>query len=407
MNTEGPLSGLQVIEFANVLAGPSVGMSLAELGATVIKIESTLAGGDVTRSWKHPSESRRTDISAYFSCANWGKRSLALNLKDPDGVRIAHALVAESDIVLVSYKPGDAEKLRVDSGTLRELNPRLIHVHLSGYGNRNPRGGYDALIQAESGFTYMNGDPDGGPVKMPVALMDVLAGHQMKEAVLLALLEREKTKLGRAIEVSLLESGLASLANQAANWLVVGVVPGRMGSDHPNIVPYGTVFTCRDGREIVFAVGTDRQFREFCEALNLPELMTDPRYTTNHDRVAHRPDLIRALEEAIVTWERDELLALMIGRGVPVGAVRDMREVFKQRGARDLILEAVTSTGTRLRGVRTVVFRSGSDLPQSALLPPPHYGEHTVVVLRDTLGLADEEIEGLIERGVVRVGTRS
>jgi len=262
MDEKTPLEGLKVLELASVLAGPSVGMFFAELGATVIKIENITTQGDVTRKWKLAKENPNTDISGYFSCVNWGKYSFAVNLLEKEGLDIIYKLTAECDIVLVSYKPGDAEKLKVDYPTLKQYNQALIYSHITGYGLKNSRAGFDAIIQAESGFTYMNGNPGGPPTKMPVALMDVLAAHHLKEAILLALLYRERTGKGQYIEASLFKAGIASLANQATNWLVGKTIPERIGSDHPNIVPYGTIFKTSDNKEIVLAAGTDKQFKE-------------------------------------------------------------------------------------------------------------------------------------------------
>lgn len=399
MRNAGLLSELKVIELANVLAGPSVGAFFAELGAMVIKVENILTDGDVTRSWKIPTESPESDISSYFSCVNWGKYSLVVNLMDKKGQEIIHSLVAKSDIVLVSYKPGDAEKLKVDYPTLKRINPRLIYAHITGYGVNNPRAGYDAIIQAESGFTYMNGEPDGRPTKMPVALMDILAAHQVKEAILLALLQREKSGEGQHIEVSLLQSGIASLANQATNWLVGGMVPQRMGSDHPNIAPYGTIFTTKDDKEIVLAVGTDKQFEELSSILGQPALATDPRFTTNINRVKHREALKEILQQLIREFERESLLELLREKNIPAGGVYNMKEVFEQPEAREILIEGITSDGIKMRGVRTVVFKPEGELVQ--LKPPPHLGEHTLMILKDMLGYNSSKIEELIREGVI------
>lgn len=404
MKKEGPLAGMKVIELASVLAGPSVGAFLAELGATVIKVENILTDGDVTRQWKVSSESADSDISSYFSCVNWGKLSLALNLADEAGLKIIYELTAKCDIVLVSYKPGDAEKLKVDYSILKSINPRLIYAHITGYGTKNPRAGYDAIIQAESGFTYMNGEPDGKPTKMPVALMDILAAHQMKEAILLALLEREKTGEGQHVEISLIQSGIAALANQAANWLVAGVIPQRIGSDHPNIAPYGTIFSTKDNKEVVLAVGTDKQFEELCGLLGRPELASDPMFRTNINRVKHKDELKNNLQELIVKHERDSLLKSLNEKKIPAGGVYNMKEVFEQPEAREIIVEGTTSAGRKIKGVRTVVFRFGNGFVQ--LKSPPHLGEHSEQILKDILGYKDEEIEALIKKGSIKAGIK-
>jgi crotonobetainyl-CoA:carnitine CoA-transferase CaiB-like acyl-CoA transferase len=216
-----PLEGLKVLELASVLAGPSVGMFFAELGATVYKIENVTTQGDVTRKWKLPKEDSETDISGYFSSVNWGKLSFAVDLCHEEGLNIIYSLAEQCDIVLVSYKPGDAEKLRVDYNSLKKFNEKIIYSHITGYGLDNPRAGFDAIIQAESGFTYMNGEPDGPPTKMPVALMDILAAHQLKEAILLALYYREVSGKGQYIETSLFQGGCLFFSQsgyQLAGW---------------------------------------------------------------------------------------------------------------------------------------------------------------------------------------------
>src|SRR5882672_7963783 len=243
---------LNVLELASVLAGPSVGQFFAELGAKVIKIENPKTGGDVTRTWKISGEAG-TDLSAYFCSVNWGKKSLCVDLSKPDGRDIVYKLASQADIIITSYKPGDAEKLSVDYATLSKLNAHLIYGQITGYGSQNDRVGYDAVIQAESGFIDINGEPNGPPTKMPVALVDVLAGHHMKEGLLLALLRRERTGIGELVEVSLLQSAISSLVNQASNWLVVNKLPRRQGSAHPNIAPYGDLFETADGKMILLA----------------------------------------------------------------------------------------------------------------------------------------------------------
>ncbi|HCT29592.1 MAG TPA: carnitine dehydratase [Bacteroidales bacterium] len=396
-----PLKDIRVLELANVLAGPTVGVSLAELGATVIKVENLLTCGDVTRTWKLPSEDSTTDISGYFSCANWGKKSISLNLNSPDGLDIVYRLASICDIVLVSYKPGDAEKLKVDYNTLSQRNKKLIYAHLTGYGLKNPRAGYDAIIQAESGYTFMNGEPNGKPVKMPVALMDLLASHQIKEAILLALLNRERTGNGQYFEVSLIKSGIASLANQATNWLVGESIPKQMGSDHPNIVPYGTIFYTKDEKPIVLAVGNDKQFSDLCSILGKPELAKDPKFANNFNRVSNREEVVTILQQLIGEVERDSLLELLDKKSVPAGGVFNMKEVFELPEAKELVMESKTGSGMNIKGLRTIAFTfNGKDKPY-AISAPPHYGEHTMQVLKEMLGFSTENIQCLIENNVV------
>ncbi len=381
------LKDLFVLELASVLAGPSVGMFLAELGAKVIKVEHFAGGGDVTRTWRLPSEAAVEDRSAYFSAVNWGKQSIGIDLRIPEGRAIVHELAAKADIVIASYKPGDAEKLQVDAAALMALNPRLIYADLTAYGDDDPRVGFDAIIQAEAGFTYLNGQPESGPTKMPVALMDLLAAHQLKEGILLALFARTSTGKGKHVQTNLLGAGLASLANQATNWLVGGVIPQRLGSGHPNIVPYGNSYATADGREIVLAVGNDGQFMRLCTCLGLPELATDARFSHNAERVKHRETLNALLSQAIATHWRDALLSSLHAAQVPAGAVHDMREACETPQAQDLRLQ-----GPQLAGLRTVALAGMEGLQ---LAEPPHLAQDTEVVLQQMLGYSNEIIANL------------
>jgi crotonobetainyl-CoA:carnitine CoA-transferase CaiB-like acyl-CoA transferase len=398
---EGLLSDIKVLELANVLAGPSVGAMFAELGATVIKLENPQTKGDVTRSWKLSTEEADTDISAYFSCVNWGKKSLALDLSQVEGLNILYQIIPHFDIVLVSYKPGDAEKLGVDYVRLQQLNPKIIYGHITGYGLHNPRSGYDAIIQAEAGFTFINGEKGGKPTKMPVAFMDILAAHQLKEAILIALLQRYKTGKGTYIDVSLLKSGIVSLANQAANWLVATHIPQAMGSDHPTIVPYGTVFETADNKPIVLAVGTDAQFRSLCETLKDSTLSLDERYATNFSRVQNRESLQMILRGLVGKINREELLMELHKRKVPAAGVLNMQEVFEQEEAQSLLLEGKTTHGNQLKGLRTVAFNMKDNTFATILKAPPHFGEHTAEVLQQLLGFSNNIIKSLNDSNVI------
>jgi crotonobetainyl-CoA:carnitine CoA-transferase CaiB-like acyl-CoA transferase len=367
-----PLAGLVVVEFANVLAGPLVGQFCAELGARVIKVEPPVSG-DPTRGWYLENESRDTDVTAYFASANWGKESIALDLADQEDRETARRLALAADVLVVGYKPGDERKFGLDHATLSAANPGLVYLQITAYGRDDPRPGFDAIIQAEAGFTYMNGAPDGGPVKMPVALMDLLAAHQLKEGLLLALLKKARTGDGSFVATSLLRSATASLANQASNYLMAGVVPGRMGSEHPNIVPYGSIFITRDGREFVVAVGTERQFLAFVAALGLDELAQDPRYSSNGERVRNRSALNARIGERVAALLATEIEAAMTARKVPFGFVNDMAAVFEQPAAR-----AQCFTGGA--GLRTVALEGDME-GLSALTPPPQLDADRAAVL--------------------------
>ncbi|HAN78293.1 MAG TPA: carnitine dehydratase [Bacteroidales bacterium] len=396
-----PLENIKVLELASVLAGPGVGLALAELGATVIKVENLSTKGDVTRTWKLPTESADTDISGYFSCVNWGKKSLALDITQADGLDIVYQLVKQCDIVIASYKPGDDAKLKVDYDTLCALNPKLIYAHITGYGRYNNRTGYDAIIQAESGFTYMNGEPDGKPGKMPVALMDLLASHQLKEGILLALWQLEKTGKGAYIETGLFKSGVASLANQATNWLVGNTIPRRMGSDHPNIVPYGTIFYSADNKAVVLAIGSNKQFSQLCQILGIPEVANEPRFIDNLIRVKNRAAITNILVEAIGKVTRDELLGKCQKIGIPAGGVFDMEEVFELPEAKEMLMYGVTSSGHDICGVRSVALNIDGKPVAESISAPPHYGENSLEILKEMLNLPPQIIANLLDKNVV------
>lgn len=361
---------LKVIELASVLAGPSVGQFLAELGATVVKIESP--AGDVTRSWKGAGE-KTDDRSAYFCSVNWGKRSVVLDLTMPEGTRQLHALAGEADIVLASYKPGDAEKLRVDYATLSAINPLIIYGMVTGYGSGNPRVGYDAIIQAETGFMSMNGEPQGPSLKMPVALMDVLAAHHLKEGILIALLNRGRTAKGECVEVSLVQAALSSLVNQGTNWLMGGVVPARQGSSHPNIAPYGDVFKTKDGREVLLAVGSDRQFQDLCVLLDIGALASEVKFRTNVARVENRLELNSILQARVGQYDSEGLMEGIHRAKIPAGFIQNVQQALEMQEADELML-----TCDVVKGVRTYVGKSAKrEGVLRELLPPPHLGEHT------------------------------
>ena len=350
-------SGLKVVEFASVLAGPAVGMFFAELGAEVVKIENKTTGGDITRGWKQPSEDPASPISAYWCSVNWGKRHIFLDLTDAADRAAAVALATAADVVISNFKPSSARRMGVDADTLRSLSPRLIFAQLNSFADPEDESpAFDMVLQAEAGFLHMCGEPDRPPVRMPVALIDTLAAHQLKEAVLLALLHRERTGEGSTVSTSLMESALASLVNQASNYLMTGQVPQRMGTRHPNIAPYGDMFACADGQTLLLAVGTERQFRQLCRVLRLEHLAEHPDFQSNTRRVLHRDALCAHLAAAILTQNLDHWMAAFKAQGVPAARIRDMRSVFEMPEAQAMILEENTPEGLATRRVRTVAF---------------------------------------------------
>lgn len=369
-------TGLRVLELASVLAGPSVGQFFAELGAEVIKVENPKTGGDVTRSWKSAGE-ETDDRSAYFCSCNWGKKSVALDLTLKNDLEVVKKLSKSSDVIIASYKPGDAEKLGVAYHQLKINNDQLIYGQITGYGSDDERVGYDAVIQAEAGFMDLNGEKDGHPIKMPVALIDVLASHQLKEALLLALLKREKTGEGSFVEVSLLQTAVASLANQATNWLVGKKLPTRQGSAHPNIAPYGDSFVTQDSKRILLAVGSDKQFEELIQVLELNKHSL-VEFVKNQDRVVHRKELNKMLAEKIMNINSEVLIKNLHEKKIPAGFIQNMRDVFEMPQAKEILIEQ-----NGLKGVRSFIAKGSEFLPQdSGLLQPPHLGEHTEEILK-------------------------
>jgi len=374
---------LKVLELASVLAGPSVGQFFAELGAEVIKVENLKTGGDVTRSWKGAGE-QTDDRSAYFCSCNWGKKSIAVDLTTDEGKQIVKKLAKRSDIIIASYKPGDAEKLGVSYQQLSMDNDQLIYGQITGYGSDDDRVGYDAVIQAESGFMDLNGEKDGPPTKMPVALIDVLAAHQLKEGLLLALLKKERSGAGSLVEVSLIQSALSSLANQATNWLVAKKLPTRQGSAHPNIAPYGDSFLTKDGKRVLLAIGNDRQFKDLIAVLAISEQVLDlgawaleVKFLSNQQRVENRLALNEILQNAIAKRGSKELLDNIIQLKIPAGIIQNVAEAFSTDAAKEVLLKS-----SELLGVKNFIGRVYSiEPPTSPLLPPPHFGEHTEEIL--------------------------
>ena len=349
------LSHLTIIDASTVLAGPSVATFFAELGARVIKIENP-GVPDVTRSWKLPTEDRASTVSAYFSSVNYKKHYVSLNLKEEDDRQKFIDLIAEADVLISNFKYGDEDKMRITDEELRKVNPKLICGKITGFGTTSDRVAYDLILQAESGYMSMNGTPESGPVKMPVAFIDVLAAHQLKEGLLLALIERDRTGFGRTVTVSLYDAAVCSLVNQASNYLMGAHIPKRIGSLHPNIAPYGEIFTTRDGDLITFAIGSDLHFSKLCSFLNLHDLSSDSRFQTNPSRVDHRTELQHLLQERIHELGTSEILDHMLPENVPAGKIRDLKEVFEDEHARSLIREEMID-GIPTKRVTSIAFR--------------------------------------------------
>jgi crotonobetainyl-CoA:carnitine CoA-transferase CaiB-like acyl-CoA transferase len=386
-----------VLEFASILAGPTTGQFFAGLGARVVKVENPHTGGDPTRAWRLAGEDGGGDVSTYFACANWGKESIALDLATAAGRGVAHDLARRADVVIASFKPGDAAKLGLDYPTLSALNARLVYGEISAYGGDDPRPGFDAILQAESGFTFLNGEPDGPPTKMPVALVDLLLAHHLKEGLLLALLQRAASGRGSLVTTSLLQCAVASLANQATNYLTGGVVPQRMGSEHPNIVPYGSILRCADGADVVIAAATERQYRGLMDVLGLAAIAGQPRFRSSQARVQNRAVLLALVRERAAGMAAADLARGLHAAKVPFGFVNDMAAVFRQQEARALLLSGEAG-GRRVSAVRTFA-ASGDAMAHAMPAPPPALDAHRDDILRDLLGYDAARIAALAAAG--------
>jgi len=332
------LNHLTVIDCSTVLAGPSVGTFFAELGAKVIKIENPSIP-DVTRSWKLSSEDKSSNISAYFSSVNYGKEFRTLDLKvDKDREKLFE-LLENADVFLSNFKFGDDEKLGIADEILKKKFPQLIIGKINGFGEDSDRVAYDLILQAETGFMAMNGTPDSGPIKMPVALIDVLAAHHLKEGILTALLERTKTNKGKVVSVSLYDAALSSLANQASNYLMQNHIPQPIGSLHPNIAPYGELFQTKDDKTITFAIGSNKHFSILCDFLELTDIKTDEKYASNVNRVQNRLELRELIQGKIQEFSSAEITQFMHQHHVPAGVVQTLDQVFRDKTAQDLVRE--------------------------------------------------------------------
>jgi len=321
------LHSIRVLELASVLAGPLAGAALAERGAQVTKVERP-PFGDVTRSWKTLGESKDSKSSAYYASANGNKKVVWQDLKTSEGRDWLEEALKSHDVVIENFKAADLSHFGLEPEDVARRHPHLVHIRLIGFEGQPHRLAYDVVVQAETGFMHMNGQAEGPPMRMPVALMDVLASHQIRTAVLEGLLSRAQGSTGFFAEVSLEASGLSALVNQATNHLNAGTLPERNGGLHPNIAPYGDVLHCQNGF-IVLAVGNDRQFKSLCMALGNEEWANDSRFSTNQLRVQNRNDLMHLLQSAANATEKQALMERLHDASVPAGLVKSMDEVFE------------------------------------------------------------------------------
>jgi formyl-CoA transferase/CoA:oxalate CoA-transferase len=395
---EAPLTGVTILDLSRVLSGPYCTMLAADMGARVIKIEHP-RGGDDTRAWGPPFLAGE---SAYYLSINRNKESVALDFKTPDGRALLGRLVEKADVIVENFRPGTLDKLGLGYSQLAERFPRLIYVSISGFGQNGPRrseAGYDAIAQAEGGLMSITGVPEGPPVRLGVAVADIVSGMFAFQGLLLALLSRARTNHGQLVDVSLLDSVAALLTYQASRHFATGEVPTRTGNRHMTIAPYDTYETA-DG-VIVLAVGNDAQWQRLCAALNLDALRTDARYQTNAGRVTHYEALRPALSAVLRTRTIGPLVESLRREGVPCGGVRSIPEALSdpQIAAREMVqtLTHPLAGPVRVLGIPTKL----SDTPGAVRTPPPVLGEHTVAVLESDLGLSRMEIDRLATAGAI------
>ncbi len=404
-----PLSGVRVLDLSRVLAGPWAGQMLADLGADVVKVERPGAGDD-TRSWGPPylkdEAGRDTGEAAYFLCANRNKRSLTIDIAQPQGQALVRQLAQQADVLLENFKLDGLKQYGLDYPSLSALNPRLVYCSITGFGQTGPyapRAGYDFLIQGMGGLMSVTGRADGeegaGPQKVGVALTDIMTGLYATIAVQAALAERDRSGRGQQIDLALLDVQIACLANQASNYLAGGVVPRRMGNAHPNIVPYQD-FPTADG-DMILAIGNDGQFAKFCRVAGHPEWASDERFATNPQRVAHRAVLIPLLRQTTVQRSTRDWVAALEAAGVPCGPINRIDEVFAdpQVQARGMRIELPHPAAGTVPLVANPIRLS--DTPVAYRQAPPQLGQHTDEVLADWLGIDAAALDALRRDAII------
>ena len=407
--TGGALSHLRVLDLSRILAGPWATQMLGDLGADIIKVERPRSGDD-TRGWGPPfadgmtgdAEADATARSAYFCSVNRNKRSLAIDITSDEGAAILRDLAAECDVLVENFKVGGLAKYGLDYESVKQINPRLVYCSITGFGQDGPdstRAGYDFMIQGMGGLMSVTGEPEGMPMKIGVALVDVLTGTNAATAILAAVIHASRTGEGQHIDMSLFDVSVASLANQALNYLVSGNVPGRLGNAHPNIVPY-QAFATEDGH-IILAVGNDSQFQKFCDVAGLAGVADDPTFATNRARVTGRQTLLPLIEEAFLKhttgWWLDELAKV----GVPAGPINPIDAALAEPQAvhRGLSMQIPDDLTGSVPGIASPLRLAAT--PPKASMPPPRLGAHSRDVLKDLLSMEESRIESLLSDGII------
>jgi len=405
----GPLSHIKVLDLSRVLAAPWAGQNLADLGAQVIKVERP-GGGDDSRAfgppWLKDAQGRDTKESAYFASANRGKRSITVNLSKPEGQALVRRLAAEVDVLLENYKHGDLARYGLGYEDLRKINPKLIYCSVTGFGQTGPykeRPGYDFMVQGMGGLMSITGErddlPGGGPQRVGVPIVDIMTGMYASIAVCAAIAHRAETGVGQHLDLALLDTQVAFLANQAMNYLATGEAPGRLGNAHPNIVPYQT-FRTSDG-DIILACGNDNLFNKFCELAGCQALAKDPRFATNAKRVENRVEITAQLNAVFAKRTTRDWVDALEQAGVPNGPINNLKQVFEEPQviARGVRIEMEHPTAGKVPLVASPMRFSAT--PVEYKLPPPTLGQHTDEILREVLKLDAAEIARLRAEKIV------
>lgn len=399
----GALHGIRVLDLSRVLAGPWCGQILADLGAEVIKVERPKTGDD-TRLWGPPwmldDEHKATREAGYYQCTNRNKYSVAIDISTKEGQAIIHDLVKEADVVIENYKVGSLQKYDLDYASLSQINPQLIYCSITGFGQDGPRAqdpGYDFILQGMSGLMSITGEPDAGAQKVGVAVVDLQTGLYSTIAIQAALLARQHTGRGQYIDISLLDVQIAGLANQGMNYLTSGISPVRMGNAHPNIVPYQT-FQASD-KEFIIACGNDKQFVDLCHAIGKPELLDNPKFIKNPDRVKYRAELISTLTQHFLTQTAQYWVDAIHARKVPVGVINSIEDALNEPQIlhRKMVVQLPHQLNSNFRVIGSPM--KLSDTPVEYRLAPPLLGEHTIKILEKIR--TQEQLNQLRQSGVI------
>jgi len=404
----GPLSHVRVLDLSRIMAAPWASQLLADMGATVIKVERPVHGDD-TRAWGPPflqdSEGNNTAEAGYYLSVNRGKESITVALDTPEGQQIVRDLAVDCDIVLENFKAGALARYGLDYASLKKVNPKLIYCSVTGFGQDGPRkeeAAYDFLIQAMGGLMSITGErddkPGGGPQKVGIPIVDLMTGMYTAVAVLAALANRERTGEGEYIDLAMLDVQTAVLSNQAMNHLLSGKTPKRGGNAHPNIQPQD-VYSCSDG-DVILAVGNDRQFVKLCDAVKRPELATDARFSVNAQRAINVRELTTLLQDEFAGWRRADLVAALGAAGVPCGPINSIPEVFQEPQVQHRRMLRTLPHPAGVTVPQVVCPINFSNRPLQFESPPPQLGQHTDKILTD-LGYDAAHIAGLRESGIV------